>query len=182
MGRPESELYRGVRLTTAVGWWQSSTPELTAVERDFLEASTTAADIERRSAATRARQQARLIRRLRGVLAGAVVLLVAALVAGFLAARQADRANTAAEQADARRVGAKALVTEDMSLDLLLAVAGVRLDRSPETEASLLAVIGKHPEMVASHPIGGVTVVGTVVSPDGSRLATVGRDARGAAL
>ena len=87
-GRPDSELYRGVRLTHALGWLQASTPELTATERDFLEAAITGAALERRSAEDRAREQARMIRRLRGVLAGALALLILAVVTGALALRQ----------------------------------------------------------------------------------------------
>ena len=58
-------------------------------------------------------------RRLRGLLAGVGVLLVCALIAGLLAVREADRADEAAVAADARRVGAQALVAEDPDESLL---------------------------------------------------------------
>ena len=61
-----------------------------------------------RSAAERARAQARLIRRLRTVLGGAAVLLVLALVAGGIAAVQSNRADrNAAEARDAAEMPAK---------------------------------------------------------------------------
>ncbi|ROR66789.1 AfsR/SARP family transcriptional regulator [Agrococcus jenensis] len=40
MGRPDSEVYRGGRLTTARRWQAAAHPALTAVERAFLDAST----------------------------------------------------------------------------------------------------------------------------------------------
>ena len=61
---------------------------------------------------------------------GSRVLLVAAIVAGLLAFRQADRADRATVAADARRVGAQALLADDFDQSLLLAVEGVRLDDS----------------------------------------------------
>ena len=95
MDRPDSELYRGVRLAQALEWQRRANPDLTPAERAFLEAS---AERERSEAATteqRLRQQTRQNRQLRGLLAGAAVLLVVAMVAGLLAVRQADRADRA---------------------------------------------------------------------------------------
>ena len=54
MGRPDSEVYRGVRLARAVEWRDRSTPDLSRVERDFLEASS---ETGRRRAAGRARSR-----------------------------------------------------------------------------------------------------------------------------
>ena len=116
-----------------------------------------ASEAEERSAAERARAQARLIRRLRIVLGGAAVLLVLALVAGGVAAVQSNRADRqrrrgprrrgdarqAAVSADARRVGARSQLTDDISLSLLLAAAGARLDDSPETRVNLLDRAGQ---------------------------------------
>ena len=162
MGRPDSELYRGVRLVRALDWKDRTSSALTDTEREFLERARTVAEIEEQTAAERARAQARLIRRLRIVLGGAVVLLVLALLAGGFAAVQSDRANDnavraqqAAVSADARRVGARAQLTEDISLSLLLAAAGARLDDSPETRANLFDVLSKQPLLVRAMPPGG---------------------------
>ena len=152
LGRPDSELYRGVRLARALDWSADKDTALTEVERQFLEASSHHAEAEQQSIVERARAQARLIRRLRIVLGGAAVLLVLALVAGVLAAVQSDRANENAAQAeqnaarrrvsaDARRVGARSQLTDDISLSLLLAAAGARLDDSPETRANLVTAL-----------------------------------------
>ena len=100
LGRPDSELYRGVRLARALDWRADKDTALTEVERQFLEASSHHAEAEQQSIVERARAQARLIRRLRIVLGGAAVLLVLALVAGTLAAVQSDRANENAAQAE----------------------------------------------------------------------------------
>ena len=162
LGRPDSELYRGVRLARALDWRADDGTALTEVERQFLEASSHHAEVEQQSIVERARAQARLIRRLRIVLGGAAVLLVLALVAGVLAVIQSDRANEnaaraeqAAVSADARRVGARSQLTDDISLSLLLAAAGVRLDDSPETRANLVAALAERPTLVRSAPPEG---------------------------
>ena len=93
LGRPPSELYRGVRLAQALEWQERPHPDLTATEREFLDAGADLAEAEDRAAAEQAKRQSRLIRRLRIALGGAAVLLVLALVAGILAAVQSDRAN-----------------------------------------------------------------------------------------
>ncbi len=179
LGRPDSELYRGIRLARVQDWQHRGQTALTDTEREFLDASRRAADAEEQSAAERARVQARLIRRLRIVLSGAAVLLVLALVAGILAAIQSDRANENAAQAeqsavsaDARRVGARAQLIDDISLSLLLAAAGVRLDDSPETRANLLTALAEHPTLVRSAPPGGGYLEVMDVSRDGRWVAS----------
>ena len=188
LGRPDSELYRGVRLARALDWRADKDTALTEVEREFLEASSHHAEAEQQSIVERARAQARLIRRLRIVLGGAAVLLVLALVAGALAAVQSDRANENAAQAerdrrttrqeqlavsaDARRVGARSQLTDDISLSLLLAAAGVRLDDSPETRANLVTALAKRPTLVRSAPPGGGYMEAFDVSRDGRWIAS----------
>ena len=185
MGRPDSELYRGIRLAQTIEWRDRQGASLTETEAAFLEASSRIAQTEQRSAEERARLQARMIRRLRGVLATAVVLLVAALVAGLIAVRQADRADTnavaaadAARAADARRVGARALATDDISMSMLLAVAGAQLDSSSATRSNLFAVLAEHPELIRSTPYAGDAITGLEVSPDGRTVAAYDRSGR----
>ncbi|MEU6136255.1 PQQ-binding-like beta-propeller repeat protein [Nocardioides sp. NPDC047086] len=179
LGRPQSELYRGVRLARALESRAGKDTALTGVEREFLEASSHHAEDEQRSILERARAQARLIRRLRMALGGAAVLLVVALVAGALAVVQSDRATEnaaraedAAVSADARRVGARALLADDLSLSLLLAAAGARLDDSPETRANLVAALAMRPELVRSAPAEGGYVETLDVSNDGRLITT----------
>ncbi len=185
LGRPPSELYRGVRLAQALEWHEQPHPELTATEQEFLDAGADLADAEERSAAERARVQSRLIRRLRIVLSGAAILLVLALIAGAIAAVQSNRAGRnaaeardaaetarqAAVSADARRVGARSQLTDDISLSLLLAAAGARLDDSPETRVNLLTALAKRPQLVRSAPPGGDHLDYIDVSRDGRWIA-----------
>jgi len=183
LGRPDSELYRGVRLAQAVDWRAHHDTVLTATEAAFLTAAERVEASEQRATAERARQQAGLIRRLRGVLAGATALLIAALIAGGVAIHQQGKAEDnaasalAAETAAvARHAGALALATDDIDESMLLAIAGVRLDDSPQTRSSLLAVLGRHPELMASTQMSGSAVLSFDVSPDGRTVAAYDRD------
>ncbi len=176
LGRPESELYRGLRLAKALQWQQDTTPDLTPTEADFLTASESLSAAELHAAEDRARQQIRVNRRLRAALTTAAVLLVGALIAGFLAVGQAGRADrqaTAAEQAavaaDAGRAGAKAVVQNDIDTSLLLAVAGVRMKESPESRANLLATLAKHPQLIRSIETEKLDSYGIEMTADGRR-------------
>jgi WD40 repeat protein/DNA-binding SARP family transcriptional activator len=150
MGRPEGELYRGQRLNQAVDWRDRADPTLSPTEAAFLDAATALAEAERHGAEEQARRQVRINRRLRVLLAGVGVLLVAAIVAGMLAWRQAERADRAAAVADAGRVAALAHNVTEVDRSILLAVEAVRLDTSPETRASLLAALARRPALVGS--------------------------------
>ena len=97
-GRDPSELYRGARLAAALEWADAAGDDagLNRLEREFLE--------ESRSAFARAN------RRLRALLAVAVLLLVAALVAGASRARGARLGETPGDGGDRaapRRAGAR---------------------------------------------------------------------------
>ena len=177
MDRPDSELYRGVRLVRALDWKARTASALTDTERQFLD----------RSRAVRGRGAHRPRARPEPVPAhppppagafGAAVLLVGALVAGALAVQQADRAERSTTRAvanetaaEARRAGALALVTDDIEESMLLAVAGVRLDDSPATRSNLQAALARRPELVASTQMTGEQVIHLDVSPDGRRVA-----------
>ena len=178
LGRPSSELYRGVRLTRALDWRSRTRSALTDTEKDFLEAARAESEAEEQTAVQRAREQARLISRLRMVLVGAVVLLLLAVTGAGVAVLQWDRAgdNAAAAAASevravARRAGASALATGDIDTSLLLAVAGVRLDPSTSTVNALIAAIGRRPELFASTPVEGDLPLAIDVSADGRFLA-----------
>ena len=179
LGRPDSELYRGGRLARTLEWQAQTASTLTDNELAFLEAARAANEAEEQSAAERARAQTLLIRRLRLVLAGAVVLLVLALAAGGMAVHQsqlagdnAARAEASTVAAEARRAGAQALITDDIDESMLLAVAAVRLDDSPATRDSLQSALARNPELIASTQMSGGMVTWLDVSPDGRRVAT----------
>jgi WD40 repeat protein/class 3 adenylate cyclase/tRNA A-37 threonylcarbamoyl transferase component Bud32 len=163
-GREPGDLYRGTRLAGAVEWAQSHPDELNAGERAFLDASVAEADRKRRA-------QLRVNRRLRVLLAGAGLLLVAAVIAGVLALRAGDRARDTARTADAQRLGAQALVDDRLERSLLLAQAGRVLDDSVATRGNLLSALVRHPAAVGVMQGQTGPVFGLAVSPDGRLLA-----------
>jgi DNA-binding SARP family transcriptional activator/WD40 repeat protein len=187
LGRPDSELYRGVRLVRTLDWQGRTQSTLTETERDFLDTARRSAEAEVSSAAERERAQSRLIHRLRTVLAGAVVLLVLALAAGGVAAIQSSRANRnasaariaegAARQqaltAEVQHAGARAEVDHDIDQSLLVAAAAVELQDTPESLSSLISVLARNPGLIDSTSLPGSETLAIDVSPDGRRVATV---------
>lgn len=187
MGRPASELYRGVRLARIHDWRASSTTPLTDTELAFLAASHDQAELEERSAEEHARAQARLIRRLRVVLTGAVALLVLALAAGGVAAVQSRRAGDNEARAVAsrqtaeqsafttlvRQAALRSEATADIDLSLLLAVAATRLDSSPQSAAALGSALSRNPALTSSFEIDGEDHMSLDLSPDGRTVAVI---------
>ncbi len=153
MGRPESELYRGVRLARVVEWSTATKLSFSGAERAFLEASQRRSAAEEASAQETARRQRATNRRLRVLLVGVVATLVVAVTAGGFAAQQTGVARDQSLAADARRAGAKALTIQDPVRSVLLAAAGVRLDPGPQTLTSLEAALMRRPELRASRPV-----------------------------
>ncbi|MDA0166058.1 winged helix-turn-helix domain-containing protein [Solirubrobacter ginsenosidimutans] len=155
--RDPAGLYRGARLAAALDWAAEHGDALDATERAFLEAA--------RRASGRAQ------RRLRAGLAGVVSLLVLAVIAGILALDQRNQALARETAADAQRLGAQALASDDLDLALLLARQGVTLDDTVQTRGNLLAALLKSPAA-----IGVIRGVGQpeslVLSPDGRTLVT----------
>jgi WD40 repeat protein/DNA-binding SARP family transcriptional activator len=184
MGRPDSELYRGARLAQAVDWRQRVTPDVTSTESAFLDAGQALANTEQRAADTRARHQARQNRRLRALLTVTVVFLVGALIAGFVAVGQRERAKRAGRVATARELvaAANANVQLDPERSILLALAAVERSRSdddgsvlPEAEQAL------HRAVTASRIERRVPGVGGRLdwSPDGTVFVTEGPEGSG---
>lgn len=167
-GREEGDLYRGARLITALEWAGDRQTELNATERDFLDASRTTAEHA-------ARRQRRTNRILRGLLAGAGVLLVAAIGAGGIAWVQARENAENATMAQVRELSlsALALSSEDPELGLLLAAEAVRLGREAgATPPQALHALWS--AYVAGKSITSIPGVGSravAYSPDGSTLA-----------
>ena len=148
-GRDASELYRGARLASALDWTSGHELELSPLEREFLDESRSASEWE-------AERQRRENRRLRGLLAGAAVLIVLALLAGALAWRAREQARDAETAAVAQRLGAQALGGRQLDLSLLLARQGVALDDSPATQGNLEAALAHSPAAIkVFHPLRG---------------------------
>jgi hypothetical protein len=145
MDRPDAELYRGARLAQALGWRDAARPDLTDLERDFLDASAAREAADLRAAQTQLRQQRRTVRRLRRLIAGVATLAVLATVASLIAIDQRARATRRATIAEARRVSGRALVEPAYDRALLLAVEAVHLWNGPETRANLLDTLQRNP-------------------------------------
>ena len=169
-GRDSADLYRGARLTAAWEWTEPHEADLNDLEREFLRASRTASEGE----AVRAR---RTNRRLRGLLVGVAVLLVASLVIGDLALTQRDRATEALTLADAGRLASGSRLEADPQLALLMAREAVNIDDSPETQSALFAALQRTPAIIDRiYPPAGPSPSGgerqwVAISPDGRTLA-----------
>jgi WD40 repeat protein/tRNA A-37 threonylcarbamoyl transferase component Bud32 len=166
-GRDQGELYRGVRLASTLDWSTDHAFELNELEREFVAASREAS--ERETKRTR-----RTNRRLRGLLAGVAVLLVAAVVGGVFAIVQRSEARDAETAQLAQRLGAQALVEEDLDLSLLLARQAAAIDDTPQTRGYLLAALQRAPKAVGMMHAPADALLGQAdLSPDGRTLAVI---------
>jgi WD40 repeat protein/energy-coupling factor transporter ATP-binding protein EcfA2 len=169
MGRPDSELYRGVRLARALQWRQQSGSELNPAEREFLDVSRRLADRER--SATRRRR-----RKVVSALAAGLVATTLLASAAVINQRQAVRA---AELARARELttAASAALDTDPSLAKLLAVAAADLAAASPELTSLLHRAFAAERVVARYTWPGdqpVEVLSTDLHPTGRWLVASG--------
>lgn len=163
--RDPAELYRGARLTSALDWTTEHTLELNELERDFLGAS-------REASEQAVQRQRRTNRRLRGLLVGVALFLVVALIAGVVALGQREKAERAANEATAQRLGAQAVTEDELDLSLLLARQGYELDDSEDTRSTLLASLLKAPGAIGVLSGTGDRVLLIQGSTDGAVFAT----------
>jgi WD40 repeat protein/tRNA A-37 threonylcarbamoyl transferase component Bud32 len=165
-GRDQGELYRGARLAAALDWSADHALDLNEVEREFVAESREASEKE-------TRRVRRTNRRLRGLLGGVAVLLAAAVAGGIFAFIQRGEARDAETAQFVQRLGAQALVEEDLDLSLLLARQAVAIDDSPQTRGYLLATLRSRPAAIGiMHGNGGV-LREIAISPDGKTLAVL---------
>ena len=163
-GRDQGELYRGARLAAALDWAADHPLELNEREREFVTESREVSERETKRAS-------RTNRRLRALLAGVAVLLVTALAGGTFALIQRGEARDAETAQLAQRLGAQALVEEDLDRSLLLARQAIAIDDSPQTRSYLLANLLRAPT-VAGVMHGHDDILRAIaVSPDGKTLA-----------
>jgi WD40 repeat protein/class 3 adenylate cyclase/tRNA A-37 threonylcarbamoyl transferase component Bud32 len=163
-GREPSDLYRGARLQATTDWAATHQQDLNATERAFVQESSAAADRERRA-------QLRSNRRLRTLLAAAVVLLAVAFGAGALALVQRNHAQAQSLTSDAELLGAQAQTEPKLDTALLLGVAGVRLQNRTQTRSDLLAALQRSPALIRILRPSRSEIVALRVSPDGRLLA-----------
>jgi WD40 repeat protein/DNA-binding SARP family transcriptional activator len=183
MGRPDSELYRGVRLGQALQWLDRARPDLTPAERAFLAAARRLADAEEQTAAIQARRQKRVNRRLRGLLAGVVLLTIAALIAAALAADQRDQAVRQRNEAVALVLAgaSRDAVDSNGALALALAAESSAATHTPLRQATDALIRARLAFSDSSgqpirEPLTGHTsgVSSMTFSPAGDRLASTG--------
>jgi DNA-binding SARP family transcriptional activator/WD40 repeat protein len=135
-GRDPADLYRGARLSAAA---EIPSEELTVLEREFLGASRAEAG--------------RQLRRLRTLLAGVAVLLVVAIVAGLIAVHKSHTASAEERAALAGQLGAEAESEPRIDRAMLLAREALRIDRTTDTEGTLLATLVRSPAALATYTL-----------------------------
>ena len=170
-GRDAGDLYRGARLAAALEFSAEHPDRMDRLEREFVAASRSEAERE----AGRQRAQNR---RLRALLVGAGVLLVLTVVAGVVALVGQQRASSDARLAVAeahaalgRQLGAEALSEPRLDVAALLAREAVVLDRSPQTEGTLLSTLLRSPAVISAFSLPTNSTPHVAVSPDGRTLA-----------
>jgi DNA-binding SARP family transcriptional activator/WD40 repeat protein len=178
MGRPDSELYRGGRLTTAQQWRDAVDPALTAAEREFLGASTDAETAGLEAARRQLRKERRLVRRLSWVSAGAAGLAIATITASLIAGFQANLAAERDTVVEARRVAALALEEPDFDRALLLALEAIQLWDDSEARVNLVRVFSRAPRLtsITRMPEDGVVPLSMSLSEDGARASVIDSD------
>ncbi|HEY1280071.1 MAG TPA: BTAD domain-containing putative transcriptional regulator [Acidimicrobiales bacterium] len=166
LDRSMNELYRGARLDTALEWREATRPDLTDVERAFLEASLEHATTESQALVERARRDAHQKRRLRLLLLGTAIALAVALAAGTVAVVQGRSARDSSRRAEASSFGAETgrLLATARSLDtvntpvaaLLALEASRRRGVDPvDADASLQQILTAKPGFLGSFPTVG---------------------------
>ncbi|WIM17764.1 AfsR/SARP family transcriptional regulator [Microbacterium sp. zg-B185] len=99
MGRPDSEIYRGGRLATAQHWRDAVDPALTAVEREFLDASAAHETAGLAGSQAKLQKKRRMVRGLSWVSAAAAALAI------VVTASLSSRGSSSASQTSSRRSG-----------------------------------------------------------------------------
>ncbi len=178
-GRRDADVYRGPRLAAAMDWRAEHPEDVSSVEEEFLDASARAADAELEASRAQTAREARGRRNLRRVALGLAATVVLALAGGAVALSErgsaqtaATRAQRAALAADARRLAALSVSAPDIATSSLLAVAGYRLQDSPDTRSALLAAVERNQSALWRIPTPQ-RPQRVLATPDGSRLATI---------
>ncbi len=165
-GRDEGELYRGARLAAALDWTSDHALDVNELERAFVTESREAAEKE-------TKRVGRVNRRLRGLLAGVAILLAVAVAGGTFAVIQRGEARDAEAAQLVQRLGAQALVEEDLDRSLLLARQAVAIADSPQTRGYLLAALRRSPAAIGIMHGDGEVLREITISPDGKTLAVL---------
>jgi WD40 repeat protein/class 3 adenylate cyclase len=141
--REQSYLLRGSNLAQFDALAAESTIALTELEREFVDESRTANELE-------LARQRRQNRRLKGLLIGAVALLALAIIAGVLALISRSNAQHEAQVALGRQLGAEAVSEPRIDIAMLLAAEAVKLDDSQDTRGTLLSTLLRSPAAMST--------------------------------
>ena len=106
-GRADEDLYRGARLQSALEWQRGGDRDLTEHETAFLAASSARETSEREALVSQARHERTQNRKLRGLLVGAAVLIVALVGAAASRRSRRIRRHGAARRRTSRRSSAR---------------------------------------------------------------------------
>ncbi|WP_187414569.1 WD40 repeat domain-containing protein [Nonomuraea sp. PA05] len=170
--RDPGALYRGARLAVAREWAtrNAGRATMTAIEREFLDASIDLADRERAAIARRHRQ-------LRYLVTALGVLLVAAVGAGTVAFVQRRDAVAQQQTAVSRQLAAESLglASTEPGTAMLLAAQAYRTAPTTEARGALLSMspYRGHLGKLLGHA-GAVSQIAYL--PDGNTVLSVGRD------
>ena len=174
-GRPEADLYRGVRLDAAVDWAGEHPTDLTPAERDFLAASVTAAEQELQAERARTAHEVRARHRLRVLLTAVAGAAAIAVAASIVAVGQRSTATGQARLATARQLGAAALISQPLDRSLLLAASAVRIDNNVNTRSNLLAALQRSPAAQSVWRGDGAPLDQLALTEDGQTMVAAGR-------
>lgn len=143
-GRQETDLHRGPRLRASLDWRDAHPEDLSVDESNFLTASVAAQEALEQATLRSARRTAR---RLRLLIAGLALVLVAAVAGGSVAIRQRTAARNQALQAEAARLAtlAATLPADQRDLALLLGAQGYRMHPSDQTAGGLQTALMNTP-------------------------------------
>jgi WD40 repeat protein len=145
--RDDGELYRGARLDAATSWAGDHDGDLNRDEHEFLAASIAAHEAEEAAEQERFDEQVRANRRLRALVAAAVVIALIAAGVGIFALQQRSRADEQADEALAQaaaandaRLDAEAAEAEAVDASVDAAAARIRAqDNSFEAQQQAAA-------------------------------------------
>ena len=165
-----SDLLRGPRLVGALHLLEDEPDLLDDTAHEFLDASRDASLDEAQRARVDAARERRTSRRLRTLLASALVLLVLSGVGGGVALRSRTLAEQARVESLAASLGAQALVERRPDRALLLATEAVKLSPGSRTELALLTTLQRVARALTVTNLGARTVT-SALSPNGRVLA-----------
>jgi WD40 repeat protein len=175
LGRDPSALYRGARLAAAQEWATEHPDGPNVLERAFMDASRERQASELEAAKRTNRRLRLLLRTLAALLAIVMAASAVALFQSVRAGRETERAKSLLRIATSRQLAAQAVATPGRQLarSLLLSLAALHADDTPEARSALLATLQATDPRIAVFLQGpGGPVRSVAFSPDGRVLAS----------